>query len=269
MRLKEVAIVLVLVFIFAVLLVKYYDPKVLNPKPSDFSVDMHVDYLKLEEEIVEKQVFFDENRSGGEAKSVPVLVYHGVTPFPESGSVTIDQFKQHMFALKKAGYETVTQKDLYEFLKGTKTLPDKSFVLTFDDGRKSSFYNTDLILKALDYKAAMFIVAKYSVEGNHRYYLNKAEINEMRATGRWEIGAHSYNGHVTIPIDSASNRNSFYGNKLWLNDENRLETDDEFYSRVGTDLIKAKNLVREEFNPELLAFALPFSDFGQYKSNRC
>jgi len=44
-----------------------------------------------------------------------------------------------------------------------KELPEKSFLLAFDDGVKSSYYNTDTLLRALDYNAVMYIITKHSL----------------------------------------------------------------------------------------------------------
>jgi peptidoglycan/xylan/chitin deacetylase (PgdA/CDA1 family) len=42
-------------------------------------------------------------------------------------------------------------------MKGEKILPKKSFLLTFDDGRKDSFYPVDPVLKKLNYNAVILI----------------------------------------------------------------------------------------------------------------
>ncbi len=255
----------VIAMVFLALMVKYYYPEVFKIREPEYSTDQHNSFPALQKEVAALSV--SHNNGSETAQTIPLLVYHGVTPDGSDGTITIDRFKQHLFALKEAGFETVSLADLDAFLKGEKTLPAKSFLLTFDDGRKDSYYNTDLILRALDYEAVMFVIAKYSVENNHRYYLNQREIKEMLLSGRWEIGSHSYNGHTTIPIDSKGNRNSFFGNKIWFGDLNRLETDEEFLTRIRTDLLKAKALEERAFGVPINAFALPFSDFGQFYSN--
>ena len=97
------------------------------------------------------------------AKSIPVLLYHGIIEKPDGENMLIDNFRDQMFALKKAGWQTVSIEDFYKFMKGEKNLPEKSFLLTFDDGRKDSYYPVDPILKALDYNAAMFVISGRSL----------------------------------------------------------------------------------------------------------
>ncbi|MDP3953787.1 MAG: hypothetical protein Q8Q06_00005, partial [bacterium] len=97
-------------------------------------------------------------KTGETATSVPVLIYHGILKDEDASgfNISIDKFKDQMFALKKAGYETITSETLYKYMKEGLELPEKSIVITFDDGRLDSLYNGNPTLKALDYQAIMF-----------------------------------------------------------------------------------------------------------------
>ena len=132
-----------------------------------------------------------------------------------------------MFALKKAGWQTINMEDFYAFMQGEKQVPDKSFLLTFDDGRKDSYYPVDPILDALDYNAVMFVITKFSLEekgGN--YYLSDKELKRMYLSGRWEIQSHGKDDHDFYKINANGNEGHFLSNKLWLDNENRLETEE-------------------------------------------
>lgn len=202
------------------------------------------------------------------AKSVPVLLYHGIIENPDGSNILLEDFKNQMFALKKAGWQTITLEDFYAFMKGEKTLLDKSFLLTFDDGRKDSYYSVDPILKALDYNAVIFIITKYSLEDNSgNYYLSKKELQRMAKSGRWEIQAHTREGHNTYKISPNSKEGHFYSNKLWFDNENRLETEEEFKSRITADFIAAKNDIEQGLGVKVISFAFPFGDFGQDSEN--
>jgi hypothetical protein len=83
---------------------------------------------------------------------VPVLTYHSVLSDKndaaldttvsdfEGANVSLEHFKDQMFKLKAAGWHTVTYADFEAFVRGQKELPAKSFLLTFDDGAKKSFF---------------------------------------------------------------------------------------------------------------------------------
>ena len=134
------------------------------------------------------------------AQSVPVLVYHGIVEKPDDINVSLAQFKSQMYALKIAGYQTVSLEDYTKFLNGQKQLPEKSMLLTFDDGRKDSYQLSDPILKAIDFKALMFVITEHLSEENP-YYLSASELHAMEKTGRWNVEAHSQKAHDLYPID--------------------------------------------------------------------
>lgn len=217
---------------------------------------------------------FHENISVGDhqnelmAKSIPVLLYHGVIENPDGSNILLEDFKNQMFALKKNGWQTVGIGDFYQFIKGEKELPDKSFLLTFDDGRKDSYYPVDPILKALDYNAVMFVITKYSLrDNNSNYYLSKKELKRMIKNGRWEIGAHTREGHDTYKISLDGRDGHFYSNKLWLDNENRLEIEEEYKNRITADFVAAKDDIEQGLGVKVVAFAYPFGDFGQNSIN--
>ncbi|MEO8581245.1 MAG: polysaccharide deacetylase family protein [Patescibacteria group bacterium] len=201
------------------------------------------------------------------AKSLPVLVYHGVISKGDASNIIIDDFRNQMVYLKSKGYETITLEDLYGFLKNGKELPEKSFLLTFDDGRKDSYYPVDPILDALGYKAVMFIISNHSLFESSRYYLNKVELSKMLVSGRWEIQAHSKNGHDLFNINEQNEKGYFYSNKLWLSEKNRLETHDEYIQRITTDLGGVKKDIQDVLKTKVTSFAYPFGDYGQVQKN--
>ncbi|MDP1688557.1 MAG: polysaccharide deacetylase family protein [bacterium] len=211
------------------------------------------------------------------AKSIPVLLYHGIVPASDRFSMTPEAFKNQMFALKRAGYETVKIEDFYDFINGTKDLPDKSFLLTFDDGRKDSYLEADPILRVLGYKAVMFAVTSNSLPENSKvsnYYLNRAELQTMINSGRWEIESHgkqeSHNDKINsgfVQISATEEKGNFLSNLMWLPDEDRLETLTEYEVRLQDELAGSKKIFQDILGISVIAFAYPFDDFGQQSVN--
>ena len=203
------------------------------------------------------------------AEAVPVILYHGVVKKPDGSNMVLPQFIEQMRALKNAGYRTVSMEDFYAFMKGGKQLPEKSFLLTFDDGRKDSYYPVDPVLEEVGFNAVMFVI----VNRMHRdtatkdFHLSVPEYKEILKTHRWELESHSENAHNDIVIDLAGNKGRFLANKLWLAGLDRLETEDEFKARIYRDLLNAKNTLEREFGISIHAFAFPFGDFGHNSIN--
>lgn len=205
----------------------------------------------------------------GDTQSVPVLVYHGLVSKSDQFNVLIQDFRKEMFALHAAGYHTISADDYVAFMQGKKHLPAKSFLLTFDDGRRDSFYNADPILHAVGYRATMFIIVHHAFEEGDKshYYLNASEVKKMVASGRWDIEAHTYNGHDLMAIGANGQLGHFYSNYLWLPDKHRVETEQEYEMRVVTDLARAKEELQDKLGITVKAFAYPFGDYGQQSEN--
>jgi len=200
------------------------------------------------------------------AESIPVLIYHGILPRedPSTTNMTAALFREHLFALKRAGYQTVGLKELYAFGRGERTLPEKSVVITFDDGRGDSFYNGDPTLAAVDYKAVMFPITKFSQETTlGGYYLSFPELKKMKETGRWEIGSHSHEGHASYPINAIGKTGHFFSNYLWKESEGRPETETEFRSRINEDFRISQAALENLLDEKVRSFAFPFGDLGQ------
>ncbi len=200
------------------------------------------------------------------AKSVPVLVYHGLVTEDDGFNLPLSEFRKHMFALKNAGYQTVSIKDFYLWKRGLKQLPDKSFLITFDDGRKDSYYPVDPILRAAGFRATMFAISVHSPHESG-YYLNEKELKEMSDSGRWDIQSHGGLNHDLYSIDKKGKLGSYISDRLWLKKEKRLETKEEGIKRYYKDIKSARDYFKGITNKEIIGYAYPRGDFGQKEVN--
>jgi|SRR3989344_1601125 len=247
--------------IFSIVLLGYYGSAIAGEKENPRFVKINYDKLQKEADLIGNPSALITEK----AESVFVLTYHVVSKNAPKDDYEIshNQFKENMFALKRLGYQTVSLGDLYLFLDGQKELPDKSFLITFDDGAKTSFYNVDPILQVLNYTAVMFIITASSLEElQSPYYLNESELIKVQATGRWELESHTHKSHFKFKTQGHIEEVPALTNKLWFIEQNRSETDEEFFTRVSDDLKRAKMLLETKLNKEITSFALPFGDFG-------
>lgn len=211
----------------------------------------------------------DQSAQNRPAYSIPVLLYHGEGN--EGLSIPQSTFVEHMRYLKENGWKSITLEEFYGFIKSGKKLPEKSFLLTFDDGRKDSYYPKDPVLKDYGFNAVMFVVTGFSLpnleEKKSTFYLSRAELDQMLRTGRWELQSHGKEDHVFYAVDSQGTEGHFLSNLLWLPDQNRLETEEEFRSRIINDLTVSKTTLEKVFGKPVLAYAYPFSDYGPDTEN--
>ena len=221
-----------------------------------------------------------ETASQGTAISVPILLYHGVIDTPnwksDGTNISVADFRNQMFALKKAGYHSITLAQFLDFMQSGKPVPDKSIMITFDDCRADSYYPVDPILRALDYNAVMFVITGQSFKADsdkNTFHLSEDELKKMMASGRWEMASHTENGHGYLQVDAEGSQDQghlighFMSDKEWLVGQNRLETDAEYTARISADLAASKKDLENNLGIQVLGFAYPFGDYGNDTQN--
>jgi len=216
----------------------------------------------IEKTTLFAQSFFSRSTiTQGEERGIPVLTYHRIVNDPnDTSNVPLATFRDQMQTLKNAGWQAVSLEDFEAYLKGEKQLPDRSFLITFDDGAKESFYPADPILQAFNYHAAMYVIVASSQTPESTYYLSPQEIQWILKTGRWSIGSHSYDGHRPYPADAEGDAGVFFADRLWIPNQARLETPDEFATRVTNDLTHAKNALQQTYGVPIDTFAFPLGN---------
>ena len=126
---------------------------------------------------------------------VLVLNYHMVNSMFISLAVEPEDFDWQMKYLVDHGYHTISIDELYDFLAGQGTLPDRPVLITFDDGYVDNYTNAYPILKKYNLKATIFIVTGFV--SKRRGYLTWDQLREMEKNG---IMAQSHTvTHAPLP----------------------------------------------------------------------
>lgn len=71
--------------------------------------------------------------------NVPVLLYHHFAPETSDTVITPETFEEHIRLLAEAGYETVTCRQLVDYVLNGGSLPEKPICITLDDGYLSTY----------------------------------------------------------------------------------------------------------------------------------
>jgi peptidoglycan/xylan/chitin deacetylase (PgdA/CDA1 family) len=195
------------------------------------------------------------------AKGVPILMYHGITKKPDAENTDLPHFIKQMEMLKKEGYATISLKNLDDFMHGNFILPPKPIIITFDDGRKDSFYPADDIFKKLGFKAAIFI-ASAKQENKDRFFLSWDELEMMKESGRWEIEAHGKNSHDKIRMNVGGDEGRYLTSFIYFPDRG-LESQAEFQKRVEADYSENVDDLKKNLNIIPKYYAIPLNDYGQ------
>ncbi|MBU5486231.1 polysaccharide deacetylase family protein [Clostridium sp. MSJ-11] len=136
-------------------------------------------------------------------RAIPVLMYHSIN-YEEGNELMVpkEQFREQMNYLYENGYTTLTLNQLYDFFINNKPIPEKSVVITLDDGYKDNYTNAFPILKEFNFNAVVFVITN-NID-NHKNFLTSEQILEMDKNGI-EIQSHTAN-HERLPTLSYENQ---------------------------------------------------------------
>jgi len=151
--------------------------------------------------------------------------------------IVTSKFRKQMEAIKALGLSVVSMDDFVAWKKGNKTIPERSIVITFDDGWKSVYTDAFPVLRELGYPFHLFLYKSY-VDGGGRA-LTTPMIKEMMKNGA-SIGCHSY----THPLPSMVKGNLKKG-------------PEHFNAYLTTEMIRSKEFLEERFGTQINTYAFP------------
>ena len=176
------------------------------------------------------------------------------------------EFERHMAMLAADGFHAISIAQYARFAGGdVAALPDRPILITFDDGLLASYQGADAILARYGMRATMFVITANAAAAKPGY-LTWPQLRAMAAGGRWDLQEHAHGGHVRIPTGPGGGTGPYYANLTYQN--RTRETFTDFKRRVSSDVLTGRRLMDFEipgFEP--LAFAVPYGDYGQERTN--
>ncbi|HEY8450104.1 MAG TPA: polysaccharide deacetylase family protein [Bacillota bacterium] len=145
------------------------------------------------------------------ARRVPVLVYHHLAPASlglhrhNPMVVPVELFERQIAWLDAQGYTTVSLAELAAFIAGHGSLPQRSVMITFDDGYESNFRYATPILRRHGLRAVLFTIGNrvrpddWAFAPDRTSHVSWQQLRAMAGGPVWEIGHHTFAGHD--PID--------------------------------------------------------------------
>lgn len=181
---------------------------------------------------------------GPKQATVVILMYHSLLKDPARQGkyvVSPDLFESDLRWLKENGYSFVGMQDLINFIYSESSLPEKSVVITFDDGYYNNYLYAYPLLEKYDAKMLISFIGKYTDlyndEKPNAYYshITWDMINEMLESGRVEIGNHTYSMHTNGQRKGSKKikgETDEHYTKILIEDIGKLQ--DETYEHTGT-----------------------------------
>ena len=132
---------------------------------------------------------------------VPVLCYHRIEDGKKSDyNVSPATFASHMKILADSGYHSILPAQLYDYLVYNKTLPEKPFLITFDDSRVEHALIAAPIMEKNGFRGTFFIM---TITYNKKNYMTTNQIAQLAKAGH-TIGLHSWDHTMVIKYKNAA-----------------------------------------------------------------
>jgi peptidoglycan/xylan/chitin deacetylase (PgdA/CDA1 family) len=175
--------------------------------------------------------------------AVVVLQYHHVSEdTPAATSISPQRFTQHMTWLAENGYKVISMEDLLVSLKKEEGLPDKTVVITFDDGYTSIYSAAWPVLKQHGWPFTVFVNSQHH-DTKNAHYMSWAQLREMAEAGV-AIGNHSVSHGHMIRFQ-------------------RGEKQADWQKRMRQEIEDAQKRIDEEVGRQPKVFAYPFGEHNR------
>lgn len=168
-----------------------------------------------------------------------VLMYHSIVERKIPFSISPINFEKQVKYLKENNFKFLTIQDLEDI----NNIPNKSVLITFDDGYENIFINAVPILEKYNIPAVFFVSTNViGKEINDLKIMSWEQIKFLSKNPLFEIGCHGYN-HIRFT-------------SLNIND-------------LDEQLIKSKNVLEEKCGVLIKAISFPFGRFDRDVLKKC
>ena len=195
------------------------------------------------------------------------ISFEGVskTPDPSGRFVSLERFTEYIEALRSAGYNPISLRDVRDFYVLRRRLPRKAVLLTFENNHKSTFFDASPLLRKNHWRATMGVVTK-TVRDWDKDSLLRPYLKTMALDATWDLACESDEGLSFVETGPFGSTAPFFAAPKWIGESNRCENVAEFRTRIEADHDRAMN----EFTNGLAvvpdAFFFPAGNYGQYGS---
>ena len=202
-----------------------------------------------------------------DADSFVAISFEGVSKEkePTGRFVLVDRLREHLEALRSAGYHPITLKDVRDFYFEERPLPSKAILLTFENAHKSTYFDASKLLRSLRWHATMGVVTRPVREWDDDVLL-RPYLKDMALDATWDLASESDNGTSFVASDSHGGTQPFFSTQQWLEQEKRYETLAEFDARIEEDHQRALEEFTNHVGVMPQAFFFPNGNYGQFGS---
>lgn len=175
--------------------------------------------------------------------NVTVFIYHrfGEDRYP-STNVDVDRFQEQLAYLRNNNYQVLPLADLIRRLTEGRPLPNKTAIITIDDGYKSVYEKAWPVLKTFGFPFTVFLYMK-ATDNGHWDYMTWEQVRELRAEGV-DFQNHGYSHHH-LSVRPAET------------------SDEEYRAWIRKDLIKGSQIMQKNLGYRPAFLAVPYGEYNR------
>ena len=171
-----------------------------------------------------------------------ILQYHHVsTETPPVTSLSPEAFRTHMLFLQENAFTILPLEKVIKDLQDGNLLPDKTAVITFDDGYTSVYEAAFPLLKELNWPFTVFVTSEL-VGSNDRLYATWDQLREMGGEG-------------------ATLANHTVSHPYLLERDNGID-DERWLTQVRQEIELAENTIAEQTGQNHKLLAYPYGEYN-------
>jgi peptidoglycan/xylan/chitin deacetylase (PgdA/CDA1 family) len=175
------------------------------------------------------------------APQAVILQYHHIsTATPRSTSVSPEEFRTHMDYLRDNGFTVLRLEDVLQALRNGSPLPNKTAVITFDDGYRSVYDVAYPLLKERNWPFTVFVPAGLIGE-KAGLYASWDQLREMGKNGA-TLANHTMNHAYLL------DRSPYADESAWL-------------AAIKAELNEAEARIKAETGQSHHIFAYPYGEY--------
>ncbi|MBU0599831.1 polysaccharide deacetylase family protein, partial [bacterium] len=176
------------------------------------------------------------------SQTIPILVYHSFSKKNDRRiNIPPKQFLEQLQYLASQGYQVIPLERLIEALKLKLPLPQKSVVITIDDGDKTVYEGAFPCLKRFNFPATLFLTTNFV---NKDFSWEKIRV--MEASKIIDVQGHTETHHYISLV-----RNF------------KTERRKSYLKRLERELLKSKKIMEKELNKKVKYLAYPYGKYDQ------
>ena len=202
----------------------------------------------------------------GTADCFLALSYEGVAalPDPDGKFTSVARLREHLAALRDAGYHPIGIEDVRAFYREGRKLPEKAVLVTFENTHKGTFFDGAPVLAEFRWRGTLGVVTRDVREKSPDSVL-APYLRDLVLDNAWDLACESDSGTGLVKAGPHGRTALALSAPEWNEAENRPERPEEFEARVRADHDRALSVFETEIGVRPAAYFYPSGNYGQFE----